>query len=66
VDHERYEEYLLQVAHNFRGLSQEVPRVISDNFLLFRDEGVFHDGDKVVEELFKLAYERNRIRYAKA
>ena len=66
VNHEKYEEYLVQVAHNFTGLSKEVPRVISDNFLLFRDEGVFHDGNKVVEELFRLAYERNGIRYAKA
>ncbi|WP_424309146.1 gluconeogenesis factor YvcK family protein [Carnobacterium sp.] len=62
----KYDEYLVQVAHNFTGLSEEVPRVISDNFLLFRDEGVFHDGNKVVEELFRLAYESNRIRYAKA
>lgn len=66
INHEKYEEYLVQVAHNFTGLSKEVPRVISDNFLLFRDEGVFHDGNKVVEELFRLAYERNSIRYAKA
>lgn len=66
VNHDKYEEYLVQVAHNFTGLSKEVPRVISDNFLLFRDEGVFHDGNKVVEELFRLAYERNGIRYAKA
>jgi uncharacterized cofD-like protein len=66
VNHEKYEEYLVQVVHNFSGLSKEVPRVISDNFLLFRDEGVFHDGNKVVEELFRLAYERNGIRYAKA
>ncbi|MCA9764900.1 MAG: YvcK family protein [Carnobacterium sp.] len=66
VNYVKYEEYLVQVSHNFTGLSKEVPRVISDNFLLFRDEGVFHDGDKVVEELFRLAYETNRIRYAKA
>ncbi|WP_420836103.1 gluconeogenesis factor YvcK family protein [Carnobacterium iners] len=66
VNYVKYEEYLVQVSHNFTGLSKEIPRVISDNFLLFRDEGVFHDGEKVVEELFKLAYETNRIRYAKA
>ena len=66
VNHVKYDEYLVQVAHNFTGLSREVPRVISDNFLLFRDEGVFHDGDKVVEELVRLASERNRMRYTRA
>lgn len=65
MNRERYDEYLVQVAHDFKGLSEEVPRVISNGFLKLRDEGVFHNGDKVVEELFKLAYESNRVRFAK-
>ncbi|WP_192987563.1 gluconeogenesis factor YvcK family protein [Carnobacterium mobile] len=65
MNRERYEEYLVQVAHDFKGLSEEVPRVISNGFLQLRDEGVFHNGDKVVEELFNLAYENNRTRLAK-
>lgn len=61
MDTERYNEYLVQVAHDFKGLAQEVPSVISDDFLELRDQGVFHNGTKVVDELFKLAFDNRRL-----
>ncbi len=51
-----YDEYLVQVAHDFRGLREQNCRVISTDFLELRNGGVFHDGDKVVEELFHLVF----------
>ncbi|MGO3732820.1 MAG: gluconeogenesis factor YvcK family protein [Vagococcus sp.] len=51
-----YDEYLVQVRHNFQGLRDEECRVISADFLELRDGGVFHDGSKVVEELFRLVF----------
>jgi len=61
MDTERYNEYLVQVAHDFKGLAQEVPSVISDDFLELRGQGVFHNGTKVVDELFKLAFDNRRL-----
>ena len=56
LDKERYDEYLVQVSHDFEGLRNEGCKVVSADFLELRDDGVFHDGDKVVEELFRLAF----------
>ncbi|MBZ4265273.1 2-phospho-L-lactate transferase CofD family protein, partial [Streptococcus pneumoniae] len=33
MDTNRFDEYLVQVEHDFDGLYQQVPRVISSNFL---------------------------------
>ncbi|MGX7199178.1 gluconeogenesis factor YvcK family protein [Enterococcus nangangensis] len=55
-DPEIYDEYLVQVTHDFQGLRAENCRVISADFLELKNGGVFHDGDKVVEELFRLIY----------
>ena len=41
----RFDEYLVQVEHDFAGLSKQVPRVISSNFLRLENGGAFHDGD---------------------
>ncbi len=54
MDFDVYDEYLVQVRHNFQGLRDEECRVISADFLELKDGGVFHDGNKVVEELFRL------------
>jgi len=51
-----YDEYLVQVDHDFNGLREEGCRVISTDFLKLRDGGVFHDGEKVVEELFRIVF----------
>ncbi|MHC9537609.1 gluconeogenesis factor YvcK family protein [Dellaglioa sp. BT-FLS60] len=54
MDKEKYDENLIQVEHDFNGLRGQHCRVISSNFLKLKDKGVFHDGDKVVEELMRL------------
>lgn len=54
MDFEKYDEYLLQVAHDREGLAEEHVHVIADNFLELRDQGVFHNGKKVIEELFQI------------
>jgi uncharacterized cofD-like protein len=51
-----YDEYLVQVEHDFKGLREEGCRVISTDFLKLRNGGVFHDGDKVVDELFRIVF----------
>ena len=56
MDPEIYDEYLVQVSHDFQGLREEGCRVISTDFLKLRDGGVFHDRDKVVDEVFRLLY----------
>ncbi|MGG5315971.1 gluconeogenesis factor YvcK family protein [Enterococcus sp. AZ072] len=53
---EIYDEYLVQVTHDFNGLREEGCRVVSTDFLKLRDGGVFHDGDKVVDELFRIVF----------
>ncbi|MGM0213005.1 gluconeogenesis factor YvcK family protein [Enterococcus sp. AZ109] len=56
MDPEIYDEYLVQVTHDFNGLRNEGCRVVSTDFLKLRDGGVFHDGDKVVDELFRIVF----------
>ena len=61
MDFERYDEYLVQVSHDFAGLREEGCRVISTDFLQLRDSGVFHDDEKVVDELLRIVYgEKNK------
>ncbi|MDN6626297.1 MAG: YvcK family protein [Pisciglobus halotolerans] len=57
MDQEKYNEYLVQVQHDFKKLKSEVPMIISSNFLKLENNGVFHDGEKVVEELFKMSFD---------
>ena len=47
------DEYLYQVEHNFKALKEKVPMVISNDFLNITAKGVYHDGDKVVEEILR-------------
>ena len=56
MDPEIYDEYLVQVAHDFNGLRNEGCRVVSTDFLELKNGGVFHDGEKVVEELLSLIH----------
>ena len=56
MDPEVYDEYLVQVTHDFNGLREEGCRVVSTDFLELRDGGVFHDGDKVVDELVRIVF----------
>lgn len=50
--------YLFQVAHDFAGLSNMVPHVISDDFLQISNKGVFHDGAKVASEIYEIAIQK--------
>lgn len=50
----KFDEYLVQVDHDFAGLCQSAKRVISSHFLRLENGGAFHDGNLVVEELMNL------------
>ncbi|WP_449455154.1 YvcK family protein [Streptococcus suis] len=50
----QFDEYLVQVKHDFAGLQKQANRVISSNFLRLENGGAFHDGDLVVEELLNI------------
>ena len=54
MDTNRFDEYLVQVEHDFAGLKLQVPRVISSNFLRLENGGAFHDGGAVVDELMQI------------
>ena len=54
MDTNRFDEYLVQVEHDFAGLCKQVPRVISSNFLRLENGGAFHDGDLIVDELMRI------------
>lgn len=60
ISQEPDEEYLFQVEHDFKGLKEEVPLIISDDFLLLSPRGVYHDGEKVAEEIFRTAFNSQR------
>ncbi|WP_416353889.1 gluconeogenesis factor YvcK family protein [Agrilactobacillus fermenti] len=59
LDHQKYDEYLVQVKHDFEGLRDLGCRVISDDFLDLHDHGVFHNGEKVANEIVNLALQRD-------
>ncbi|ANZ70039.1 gluconeogenesis factor YvcK family protein [Pediococcus claussenii] len=54
MDFHRYDEVSKQVTHDFNGLRKMGCRVISEDFLLLRDGGAFHNGTQVVEELMNI------------
>lgn len=54
MDTNLFDEYLVQVEHDFEGLRKQVPRVISSNFLRLENGGAFHDGDLIVDELMRI------------
>ena len=49
-----FDEYLVQVEHDFEGLRREAKTVVSSNFLRLENGGAFHHGDLVVDELMHL------------
>ncbi|WP_155974159.1 YvcK family protein [Streptococcus ruminantium] len=55
----QFDEYLVQVKHDFAGLQEQAGRVISSDFLRLENGGAFHDGDLVVEELLKILQVRS-------
>lgn len=50
----QFDQDLVQVEHDFQGLSRQVKRVISSDFLRLEKGGAFHHGDLVVDELMNL------------
>ncbi|ABA44672.1 TPA: uridine diphosphate-N-acetylglucosamine-binding protein YvcK [Streptococcus agalactiae] len=54
MENNHFDEYLVQVEHDFSGLRKHARRVISSNFLKLEKGGAFHHGDFVVEELMNL------------
>ena len=60
MDTNKFDEYLIQVDHDFEGLQSLVKRVISSNFLRLENGGAFHHGELVVEELMRLIKRRKR------
>lgn len=60
MNRHHFDEYLVQVEHDFNGLSRLAKRVISSNFLRLENGGAFHDGELVVEELLTLIGGRRR------
>ncbi|HGI5052326.1 TPA: YvcK family protein [Streptococcus agalactiae] len=54
MENNHFDEYLVQVEHDFSGLRKHARRVISSNFLKLEKGGAFHYGDFVVEELMNL------------
>ncbi|EHJ53147.1 YvcK family protein [Streptococcus macacae] len=50
----KFDEYLVQVDHDFAGLQKEVSRVVSSDFLCLENGGAFHNGESVVAELMNL------------
>lgn len=57
LDYQKYNEYLKQVKHDFKGLKAQCDCVISNNFLSLHDRGVFHDGDKIAQEIVDRAFQ---------
>lgn len=51
LDFQEWNKISQPVKHDFRGLRAQGCRVISSNFLRLKDNGAFHDRDKVVAEL---------------
>lgn len=49
------DDYLYQVSHDFKRLQEKVPMVISNDFLNITENGVYHNGDLVVEEILRAA-----------
>jgi uncharacterized cofD-like protein len=54
IDYQRWNEMSRQVKHDFKGLRDQDCRVISSDFLELRDNGAFHNGQLVVDELMNL------------
>lgn len=53
----KFDEYLVQVEHDFKALQDENVNVISNNFLRLVNGGAFHDGKAVSAEIMKIAQE---------
>lgn len=55
----KFDEYLVQVEHDFKALQTEGVNVVSNNFLKLVNGGAFHDGEAVAEEILRLNERRD-------
>ncbi|GBG96642.1 gluconeogenesis factor YvcK family protein [Lactococcus termiticola] len=55
MDNNAFDEYLVQVKHDFAGLKEQEVKVISNNFLRLVKGGAFHDGEAVAREIMGLS-----------
>lgn len=58
----KFDEYLVQVDHDFEALKAEEVNVISNNFLELRDGGAFHNGEAVAKEIVAIS-QRQEFRH---
>ena len=58
----KFDEYLVQVEHDFEALKAEEVNVISNNFLKLRDGGAFHNGEAVAKEIVAIS-QRQEFRH---
>ncbi|MBS9335384.1 YvcK family protein [Fructobacillus sp. M1-13] len=54
VDYQRWGEISTQVKQDPKAIEKEGAEVVSRDFLLLRDAGAFHDGQKVADLIFSL------------
>ena len=59
MDNNKFDEYLVQVKHDFIGLQNCHVRVISSDFLRLVDGGAFHNGEAVAEEIMRISERRS-------
>ncbi|MDO1605108.1 uridine diphosphate-N-acetylglucosamine-binding protein YvcK [Lactobacillus sp. YT155] len=60
MDYQKYDEYSIQVKYDFQTMRDMGIRVISNDFLSLHDNGAFHDGDKVSDEIMNLAFQSDQ------
>ena len=60
LNQQKNEEYLYQVKYDFNGLREQGCHVISAEFIELKDTGVYHDGAKVIDELYTLISSTNQ------
>ncbi len=54
----KFDEYLVQVEHDFEALKNEGVNIVSNNFLHLRDGGAFHDGEAVAREIIAISQQQ--------
>ncbi|MCL2677069.1 MAG: YvcK family protein [Streptococcaceae bacterium] len=51
----KFDEYLVQVVHDFPALQEQEVAIISNNFLKLVNGGAFHDAQAVTDEIIKIS-----------
>ena len=51
----KFDEYLVQVAHDFKALKEEEVNIISNDFLQLVNGGAFHNGDAIASEIMGIS-----------